>query len=212
VLIVALLVPVVTVLSLQARWLAAARDDSLTPFLALSQAKAISYDDAAADTSRYLISDKLAYYQQDFTAKSGCLLKGGSCGTRGESITGGLAGVAGGSDVSPDATGQVVSRCTTYEHDHSSIAALAGRPGRQGDRPAHRHSARGGGLRFLVLRRRCRADRGQSQGRVRQRAGRHQEPAHRLGDHPAGGARPGDPARAAGGPPALRRVPLKGMA
>jgi hypothetical protein len=124
VLIVALLVPVVTVLTLQARWLATARDDSLTPFLALSQARAISYD-AAADTSRYLISDNLAYYQQDFTAKSGCLVKGGSCGTGGESITGGLAGVAGGSDVSPDATGQVVARWTTYERDHGSIAALA---------------------------------------------------------------------------------------
>ncbi|WP_312033964.1 hypothetical protein [Actinoplanes sp. TBRC 11911] len=124
VLVVALLVPLTTVLSLQARWLGAARDDSLTPFLALSQARAISYD-AAADTSRYLISDNLAYYEQDFATKSGCLGKGGGCGTGGGSITGGLSAVAGGSDVSPDAAGQVVSRWSAYERDHKAIVALA---------------------------------------------------------------------------------------
>lgn len=122
VLVVALLVPLTLVLSVQARRLGAARDDSLTPFLALSQARAISYD-AAADTSRYLISDNLAYYEQDFAAKSGCLGKGGSCGAGGGSLAGGLSGVAGGSDISPYASGQVVSRWTAYERDHQGIVA-----------------------------------------------------------------------------------------
>ncbi len=63
---------------MQGHRLAAARDDSLTPFLALSAARAVSYD-AAADTSRYLISDNLAYYDEDFTRKSQCLTAGGTC-------------------------------------------------------------------------------------------------------------------------------------
>ena len=68
------------------QWLSAARDDSLTPFLQLSQARALSYD-AAADTSRFLLSGNLALYQQDFTRKSGCLVGngngGGACGSAG---------------------------------------------------------------------------------------------------------------------------------
>jgi hypothetical protein len=50
--------------------LRAAREDSLAPYLALSQAQAVAYD-AAADTSRYLVSGNLAYYRQDFAAKAG---------------------------------------------------------------------------------------------------------------------------------------------
>jgi hypothetical protein len=83
--------------------LRAARDDSLVPFLALSQAQAISYD-AAADTSRYLISANLAYYDQDFAAKSDCLIKGGACGTAG-----------------PEA----VDRWRAYARDHQKIVGLA---------------------------------------------------------------------------------------
>lgn len=52
----------------QGERLGAARADSLAPYLALSQARAVSYD-AAADTSRYLISN-LPYYKDDFRAKS----------------------------------------------------------------------------------------------------------------------------------------------
>jgi len=122
---VAVVVPAVTVLAVQGQRLGTARDESLTPFLALSQARAISYD-AAADSSRYLISGNLAYYAQDFTAKTQCLTGGGSCGSGGESIAGGLAGVTGGPDVSPVQSAEVVSRWAGYQRDHERITALAG--------------------------------------------------------------------------------------
>jgi hypothetical protein len=48
------------VFTVEGRRLGAAREDSLAPYLAPSQA--ISYD-AAADTSRYLISANLSYYR-----------------------------------------------------------------------------------------------------------------------------------------------------
>jgi hypothetical protein len=120
----ALVVPAVTILGVQEKRLGAARDDSLTPFLALSQARAISYD-AAADTSRFLISDNLAYYAQNFTAKADCLTGGGSCGSGGETIAGGLASVAGGPDVSPAQSAEVVSRWAGYRKDHERITGLA---------------------------------------------------------------------------------------
>ena len=113
---VALVVPAAVLFSVQQRWLGDARDHSLTPFLALSQARAISYD-AAADTSRYLISERLAYYRQDFTHKSNCLVSGGSCGPGGETVAGGLAAVSG----SP----QVLERWQAYQRDHERIAGLA---------------------------------------------------------------------------------------
>jgi len=87
--------------------LRAARADSLTPFLALSQARALSYD-AAADTSRYLISANLEYYKQDFTAKSGCLLNGGDC------AAGGLP-----------AGSEAAKRWQSYRRDHEKIVGLA---------------------------------------------------------------------------------------
>jgi hypothetical protein len=120
----ALLVPAATVLGVQGQRLEAAREESLTPFLALSQARAISYD-AAADTSRFLISDKLAYFAQGFTDKASCLTGGGSCGSGGETIAGGLAGVAGGPDVSPAQSAEVVSRWAAYQKDHLRITGLA---------------------------------------------------------------------------------------
>lgn len=117
VLTVALVVPAVAVLVLQGQRLGDARDDSLTPFLALSQARAISYD-AAADTSRYLISDNLAFYDDDFTAKAACLAGGKSCAVA-------LPEVAGGPDVSPFDRDQVVSRWAAYQKDHRAIVGLA---------------------------------------------------------------------------------------
>jgi len=79
-----------------AQRLGAAREDSLDPFLALSQTRAVSYD-AAADTSRYLISGGLPYYTADFTAKSDTLV----------------------------ADPAVLERWRAYQRDHERIVALA---------------------------------------------------------------------------------------
>jgi len=116
VLTIALVLPAIAVLLLQGERLDAARSESLTPFLRLSQARAISYD-AAADTSRYLISANLAFYDDDFKRKSGCLT-GGGCDTS-------LPAVAGGSDVSPYQTDQVITRWRAYVRDHQKIIGLA---------------------------------------------------------------------------------------
>ncbi|GIF19980.1 hypothetical protein BJ973_002115 [Actinoplanes tereljensis] len=121
---VALIIPAVAVLTLQASRLSEARDDSLTPFLALSRARAISYD-AAADTSRFLISDNLAYYDDDFKRKSTCLAAGGSCGPTADEIEGGLPSVVGGPDVSPFDRDQVLTRWQAYRTDHERIVGLA---------------------------------------------------------------------------------------
>ncbi|GID93078.1 hypothetical protein ACFQFC_05590 [Amorphoplanes digitatis] len=102
------------VLVSQGRLLSAARDESLRPYLALSQARALSYD-AAADTSRYLVSANLAYYREDFTRKSQWLVEGG-----------GLAAAAGGPDVSAEQSGQVVERWLAYRRGHDRIVTLAG--------------------------------------------------------------------------------------
>jgi len=113
---IALVLPAIAVLLLQGERLGAARSESLTPFLRLSQARANSYD-AAADTSRYLISSNLAFYDDDFKRKSACLA-GGGCDTS-------LPAVAGGSDVSPYQTDQVITRWQAYVRDHQKIIGLA---------------------------------------------------------------------------------------
>ncbi|MEU4245209.1 hypothetical protein [Actinoplanes sp. NPDC026619] len=115
----AVVVPAVAVLLTQSATLSAARDDSLAPFLALSQARAISYD-AAADTSRFLISDNLAYYDDDFQRKSACLVTGSAC-----DVPGGLPAVTGGPDVSPFGRDQVLTRWQAYQKDHERIVGLA---------------------------------------------------------------------------------------
>jgi hypothetical protein len=112
------------VFAAQGQRLGAARDDHLAPYLALSQARAISYD-AAADTSRYLVSANLAYYRQDFTRKSQCLINGGSCGSGAGTIDGGLAAVAGGTTVSGVQGRQVLDRWLAYQRDHERIVGLA---------------------------------------------------------------------------------------
>ncbi|MBU2669212.1 hypothetical protein KOI35_37445 [Actinoplanes bogorensis] len=111
---VVLLVPLVTVLIVQGRMLGQARDERLVPFLDLSLARAVSYD-AAADTSRYLISDGLDYYRQDFDRKADALEADGT----------GLPSVAGGPDVGPYYTEQVVERWQTYRAGHTRIVQLA---------------------------------------------------------------------------------------
>jgi len=79
-----------------AQRISAAREDSLEPFLQLSQTRAVSYD-AAADTSRYLISGGLPFYTADFTAKSDGLV----------------------------AEPAVLERWKAYQRDHERIVALA---------------------------------------------------------------------------------------
>lgn len=111
VLTVLLVIPALIVLSAQGSRLLDARERSLTPFLALSQARAVSYD-AAADTSRYLISDNLAYYDEDFARKA-------------KALADELPGVAGGPDVSPYQSDQVASRWAAYRKDHEKIIGLA---------------------------------------------------------------------------------------
>ncbi|MBL7261757.1 hypothetical protein JKJ07_46525 [Actinoplanes sp. LDG1-01] len=111
---VLLLVPLTFVLVVQGRTLGEARDQRLIPFLDLSQARAVSYD-AAADTSRYLISNGLDYYRQDFDRKAGALEAGDS----------GLPTVAGGSDVAPFNTEQVVERWQAFRAGHERIVKLA---------------------------------------------------------------------------------------
>ncbi|HEX8627191.1 MAG TPA: hypothetical protein VF755_03355 [Catenuloplanes sp.] len=113
----------VTVLIVQEQRLDVARDDGLLPYLTLSQARAISYD-AAADTSRYLISADLPYYKQDFIRKSECLVKGGSCGTE-DTIHGGLAALVGGGHVNEDQAQRVLDRWLAYERAHNRIVGLA---------------------------------------------------------------------------------------
>jgi hypothetical protein len=76
--------------------LRAARADSLSPYLALSRSQAIAYD-AAADTSRYLISGNLAYYREDFARKSDQVV------------------------VDPG----MLDRWRAYQRDHERIVALA---------------------------------------------------------------------------------------
>jgi hypothetical protein len=111
-----LVVSACVVFGLEDGRLGAARRDSLEPYLALSQAQAVSYD-AAADTSRYLISAGLAYYREDFSRKSNCLVKGGACGTAGDEIAGGLAVLAEDRDV--------LDRWLGYQRDHEQIVGLA---------------------------------------------------------------------------------------
>jgi hypothetical protein len=109
---IALAGPAAILFAVQGQKLGDAREQNLTPYLALSQARAISYD-AAADTSRYLISGGLAYYKQDFTAKSACLTEGGSCGPGGETVIGALP------------QGAARDRWAAYQRDQGKIVALA---------------------------------------------------------------------------------------
>jgi len=87
------------VLIVQGQRLDAARADSFAPYLALSQARAVSYD-AAADTSRYLISANLPYYTEDFVRKSDSLS-------------------------AFEAFPEVRDRWDVYRRDHERIVALA---------------------------------------------------------------------------------------
>jgi hypothetical protein len=103
--------------------LSAAHRDSFAPYLALSEAQAISYD-AAADTSRYLLSGNAAY-QQDFADKSACLTSGGSCGSSGDEIDGGLVAIAAGPGTTDRQAQDLLDRWLGYQEAHERIVALA---------------------------------------------------------------------------------------
>ncbi|GAA4587288.1 hypothetical protein GCM10023107_05530 [Actinoplanes octamycinicus] len=90
------------VLGVQADRMSTARDEHLTPYLALAGLRATGYD-AAADTSRYVVSANLGLYRDGFTAKAGPL--------RGE-----LGAVAG---------AEAVQRWMAYQRDHEKVLALA---------------------------------------------------------------------------------------
>lgn len=95
-----LMVAATVVLAVEGSRLDSARHDDLDPYLSLSHSQAVSYD-AAADTSRYLISADLPYYDRDFTTKSDSLVKGG---------------------LPP---GELVDRWGAYQRDHQHIVQLA---------------------------------------------------------------------------------------
>jgi hypothetical protein len=92
------------------------------PYLALTQAQAVSYD-AAADTSRFVLSGGLPYFQQDFHTKSDCLVNGGSCGS--DTLSEGLTTLLAGPDTNPGQVRDAIDRWTTYQRDHDQITTLA---------------------------------------------------------------------------------------
>jgi hypothetical protein len=100
-----------------------AQRDGFGPYLALTQAEAVSFD-AAADTSRYLIGANPAYFEQDFQAKAACLRSGGACGTSGDSLPSGLQALAGGPGSSDAQATEAVSRWATYQRDHDRVVTL----------------------------------------------------------------------------------------
>jgi hypothetical protein len=100
-----------------------AQRDSFAPYLALTQAQAVSYD-AAADTSRYLISSNRNYFEEDYQAKSQCLFGGGTCGPSGGSLPAGLSTLAGGAGSSPKQAQTVVDRWSAYQKDHEKVVSL----------------------------------------------------------------------------------------
>jgi hypothetical protein len=105
------------VFALEGARLSSAHRDGFAPYLALSQAQAISYD-AAADASRYLLSANEAY-QRDFADKSECLVNGGPCGTGGDAVDSGLAALA------PDQGPELLDRWLGYEQAHEQVVGLA---------------------------------------------------------------------------------------
>jgi hypothetical protein len=100
-----------------------AQRDSFGPYLALTQAQAVSYD-AAADTSRYLISTNRAYFQEDYQAKSQCLSGGGTCGASGDLLPAGLTALAAGPGSSDTRAKEVVDRWSAYQRDHDKVVSL----------------------------------------------------------------------------------------
>ncbi|GAA2683789.1 hypothetical protein Apa02nite_000560 [Actinoplanes palleronii] len=104
----------VVVLSAQATRMTGARAADLNPYLELSRLRAVGYD-AAADTSRYLVSGNLALYRDGFAGKSGCVTGEGCDGP-------GVGALAG---------DEALRRWQAYRRDHEKVLQLtdAGRTG-----------------------------------------------------------------------------------
>lgn len=120
----AIVAAVSTVLLDEAGKLDRAQRDAFGPYLALTQAQAVSYD-AAGDTSRYLIATNPAYVQEGIRQKSQCLVSGGECGSDGDALPGGLTALAAGPGTSRTQAGEVLRRWQGYQHDSEQIAAMA---------------------------------------------------------------------------------------
>ncbi|WP_229072904.1 hypothetical protein [Actinoplanes sp. DH11] len=98
-----LVVAVTAVLGAQGSRLTEARAGGLQPYLELSELRAVG-SDAAADTSRYVVSGNLAYYRDDFTGKSTLLTVG---------------------DLDSLAGAEAVRRWAAYRDSHERILGLA---------------------------------------------------------------------------------------
>jgi hypothetical protein len=94
------------------------------PFLALSEAHAVSFD-AASDTSRYLTASNSPTFQHDFETKAHCLVDGDACGSGGVSLDVGLRGLAHDPHASRGLAGDVLDRWDAYQRDHARIVSLA---------------------------------------------------------------------------------------
>lgn len=101
------------VLGSQAGRMSSARSDDLNPYLALSRLRAVGYD-AAADTSRYLVSANLAFYKDDFTTKSDCLTSANAVAA--DNCGPGIGELAG---------DEALQRWQAYQRDHEKVVSLA---------------------------------------------------------------------------------------
>ncbi len=93
-----------------------AQNDEIRPYLALTQAQAVTYD-ASGDASRYLIESDPHLVATDFAAKAACLRSGGSCGSSTTLPSGGLASISGRTDV--------VQLWDAYAADFAHVVSLS---------------------------------------------------------------------------------------
>ncbi len=97
-----------------------AQQRDIEPYLALTQAQAVSYD-AAGDASRYLIESDPLLVADEFATKAKCLRSGGTCDPSARTTvlpTGGLAGITGSSS-------DAVAQWNAYEADYARVVELA---------------------------------------------------------------------------------------
>jgi hypothetical protein len=91
---IALVAGVCLITGTQTAALGDAQHRDIQPYLALTQAQAVTYD-AAGDASRYLIEADPALIERAFTAKTVCLREGGACDPTTSLPSGGLTAAAG---------------------------------------------------------------------------------------------------------------------
>lgn len=113
----ATMVTVCVVFASETSTLRDAQDRDFGPYLALTQVQAIGYD-AAGDASRYLIAADPDLVRSDTVAKSGCLVKGGACGSGASLPAGGLTTLAAG-------TPALLEHWKAFQADDARMVALA---------------------------------------------------------------------------------------